>query len=88
MTIQDVKRAYTSVEKETKLAEQNWLCYIDGLILNMSDAEAGHIESHSDGGKSTMDNMRMIRKSHNRSMGTTNLEVYKQIWLEQNKKAS
>ena len=39
VTIQDVKRAYTPVEKETKLAEQNWLCYIDGLILNMSDAE-------------------------------------------------
>jgi len=88
VTIQDVKRAYTSTEKETRLAEQNWLCDIDGLPLSMSEAEAGHIESHSNGGRSTMDNMRMIRKSHNRAMGTMNLEVYKQHWLEQNKKAS
>ena len=88
VTIQDVKRAFTPVQKETRLAEQNWFCDIDDKELKMSDAEAGHIESHSNGGKSTMDNMRMIRKCHNRAMGTMNLEVYKQIWLEQNKKAS
>ena len=88
VTIQDVKRSYTKKERETKLSEQNWLCFIDGLPLSLSEAEAAHIDSHFDGGRSPMENMVMVRKNHNQSMGTMNLNNYKVKWLESNRKAS
>lgn len=88
ITILDKKRAFSKVERERQLLEQNCVCDIDGLPLTLEDGEAGHIISHTNGGKSVPENMKMIRKCHNTAMGTMNLEVYRTIWLENNKKAS
>ena len=75
--LQDPKRSYTHKEKTDQLALQDYKCGVDGLDLNYEDAEAAHIISHHHGGQSTRDNMVMVRKSHNRDMGTMNLNDYK-----------
>ena len=77
ITVKDKKRAFTTVEKEKKIAEQNYRCAIDGLPLLMQDAEAGHIEAHAHGGLTTYDNLAMIRGCHNKDMGTMSVEEYK-----------
>jgi len=88
ITILDPKRAFTKDEREKQLLEQNCVCYIDGLSLSLDEAEAAHIVSYANGGTSTEDNMKMVRKEHNKAMGTMNLEDYKIVWLQNNKKAS
>ena len=88
ITILDKKRAFSKVERERQLLEQDCVCDIDGLSLTLDEAEAGHIISHTNGGKSVPENMKMVRKCHNTAMGTMNLEDYRTIWLENNKKAS
>jgi hypothetical protein len=80
LCIQDTKRSYTKTERETKLSEQNYKCGIDGGDLSLSDAEAGHVISYHNGGPSTMDNMVMVRREHNRAMGTMNLYDYKNLY--------
>ena len=72
----DSKRVYTQLEKERKLIEQNYKCYITGQKVTMKDCEAAHIVSHTDGGKSTYDNFVMVLKEHNRKMGSMNLNDY------------
>jgi len=82
ITILDTKRAFSKLEKEKQLIEQDYVCYIDELPLTLVDAHAGHITSYDDGGKSIPENMKMIRASHNIKMGSMNLEEYKKIYLE------
>ena len=36
----------------------------------MSEAEGGHNEAHAKGGKTTVDNITMVRKKDNRDRGT------------------
>lgn len=88
ITILDSKRAFTKDEREKQLLKQNCVCDIDGLPLTLDEGHAGHILSHTNGGKSTPDNMKMIRACHNTAMGSMNLEDYRVIWLQNNKKAS
>ena len=88
VTILDKKRAFSKIEREKQLLNQNCVCDIDNLPLTLEDAEAAHIISYDNGGSSTMENMKMVRKEHNRAMGTMNLEDYRVIWLQNNKKAS
>ena len=88
VTILDKKRAFSKIEREKQLLNQNCVCDIDNLPLKLEDAEAAHIISYDNGGSSTMENMKMVRKEHNRAMGTMNLEDYRVIWLQNNKKAS
>ena len=80
LCIQDTKRSYTKTERETQLSEQNYKCDIDGEELSLSDAEAAHIVSYHNGGTTTMDNMVMVRREHNRAMGTMNLYDYKNLY--------
>ena len=80
LCILDTKRSFTKTERETKLSEQDYMCGIDGKELSLSDAEAAHIISYANEGLSTMDNMIMVRREHNRAMGTMNLHEYKKIF--------
>jgi hypothetical protein len=73
----DRNRSFPNWMKEVVLQEQGYVCVIDGLELNWSDAEAGHIIAHAKGGKTVLDNCAMIRKSHNRDMGTMDVNDYK-----------
>lgn len=46
-------------------------------IEALGDWEAGHIMSVKEGGTDTLDNLRPICKSCNRSMGTENMDAFK-----------
>jgi hypothetical protein len=83
MTILDNKRVFTIAEKETQLQRQDFTCWVDGEPLMMDEAEGGHIVSYITGGRSdvTTDNLRMMRRIHNRKMGSQNARKYKEKFL-------
>jgi hypothetical protein len=83
LIVRDTKRTISKKDRENLLAKQRGRCYIDGKKLMLDDAEAGHIVPHSDGGSTSLDNMVMVRRSHNSRMGSMNLETYKKMYLEE-----
>lgn len=76
------KRCFTKQEIEAKLAEQGFKCWITGEHLKTKDAQGGHIKSHANGGTTTVDNLVVIHKDHNITMGQMNAEDYKILYLE------
>lgn len=85
--VKDTRRSFSKHDREMQLAKQRGRCYIDGEQLSWDDAEAAHIVSHADGGKSDAMNMVMVRNTHNRAMGTMNVEDYKSMWLSKKEAA-
>ena len=77
--IQDKKRSFTANEKEAKLAEQNFVCAVDGKKLEWDDAHAAHITAHANGGRTNYSNLAMVRACYNKEMGTMNLNEYKKL---------
>ena len=79
ITVQDSKRNFNKTQKELRLAQQDYKCSLDGQPLLYGDAEAAHIIAHKNGGKTNMSNMVMVRREHNRAMGTMDLEDYRKV---------
>lgn len=75
----DVQRLFPMKMKQNTLTKQNFKCYVDGDNLFYDQAEAAHIVAWSLGGRTTVDNIAMVRKEHNQDMGTMNVEEYKII---------
>ena len=73
----DSKRSLTTNEREQKLAIQGFKCAIDGEPLRLEDSVWGHDTAWAQGGE-LMDGA-VIRKTHNRDMGTTTLDEYRMI---------
>lgn len=73
----DAKRSLTTTEREQKLAIQGFKCAIDGESLRLEDSVWGHDTAWAQGGE-LMDGA-VIRKTHNRDMGTTTLDEYRLI---------
>jgi hypothetical protein len=73
----DAKRSLTTSEREQKLAIQGFKCAIDGEPLRLEDSVWGHDTAWAQGGE-LMDGA-VIRKTHNRDMGTTTLDEYRMI---------
>jgi len=82
MILKDRNRSFPDWMKQTALLNQNGLCEIDGLPLVWEDADAGHIEAHALGGKTILTNCAMIRKVHNKAMGTMDVREYKKVYDE------
>ena len=82
MILKDRSRSFPDWMKQTALLNQDNLCEIDGLPLVWEDAEAGHIEAHALGGKTILSNCAMIRKVHNKAMGTMDVREYKKVYNE------
>jgi len=78
----DPNRCFPNWMKEVALQLQGYVCAIDGLPLTWADAEAGHIVAHKNGGRTVLDNLAMIRREHNRAMGTMDVREYKKLWDE------
>jgi hypothetical protein len=74
----DNNRSFTVNEKEAKLAEQNFVCAVDGKPLKWKDAHAAHIVAHANGGRTIYSNLAMVRACYNTEMGTMNLNDYKE----------
>ena len=73
----DSNRSFTVQEKEAKLAEQNFVCAIDGKPLTWEDSHAAHITAHANGGHTVYSNLAMVRICYNKEMGSINLNDYK-----------
>lgn len=52
-------------------------CLVCTREIHLLDFECGHVKSHADGGTITVDNLRPICSSCNKSMGSKNLFEYK-----------
>lgn len=81
----DKRRTVSKKTKREMLAEQDGLCYIDGMPLELKDAIFGHDEAWSKGGR--IEQGKIIRKSHNEKMGTMNMEEYKEFLEYKNLKS-
>ena len=77
VVFRDAKRSLTTKEREEYLAKQGFKCAIDGKPLKLEDSVWGHDTAWAKGG-SLMDGA-VIRKSHNRDMGTTTIDEYRAI---------
>jgi len=73
----DPKRCFTYEEIESALIKQDYKDFIDGKDLTMKDAVGAHVIAHSNGGKTTVDNLVVVSKAHNTAMGTMPVDVYK-----------
>lgn len=82
VTVMHKRKSLSKKNRELLLNMQKNRCYIDGKSLKLEDAEAGHIVAVSMGGTNDLSNLKMIRKSHNRNMGSTNIEDYKKTYRE------
>ncbi len=76
LDIRHTKRSFNTMEKEAKLAQQGFICAVDGQPLNMSDAHAAHIIAHSNKGQTVYSNLVMVRAIYNQEMGTMNFDDY------------
>ena len=76
LTVKDPVRDFSRLQKEAKLAEQGFVCAIDGKPLVWNDAHAAHIIAHTKGGRTVYSNLAMVRKIHNDAMGTMSVEDY------------
>jgi len=76
--VKDIIRNFSIQQREAKLAEQDFKCAVDGLPLTLSEAEAGHIVAHTNGGSTTYDNLAMVRAKWNKAMGSMDLNVFKE----------
>ena len=74
----DPVKTFSISQKKAKLAEQGYVCAIDGVELRMEDAHAAHIVAHSKGGKTVYSNLAMTRACYNIDMGTMDLNTYKE----------
>ena len=71
------KRSESKTVKQDMLSIQRGVCYVDGLPLDIDDAEYGHNISYSAGGTDGY----IIRKSHNRMMKhLETVDEYKKRW--------
>ena len=75
----DERRTITKDKKFEMLSEQEFLCAIDGLPLDIDDAIFGHDTAWSKGGR--IEDGAIVRKKHNVDMGTMTIAKYK-AWLE------
>ena len=76
LTVKDPVRDFTRLEKEARLAEQDFKCAVDGKPLDWKDAHAAHIKSHKKGGKTVYSNLVMVRAKYNEEMGTMDFNDY------------
>jgi len=56
-------------------------CYVCGMIINSKRFEAGHIKAVYHGGSTTLNNLKCICSTCNKSMGTQNLEDFRKTYF-------
>lgn len=79
VTLKDPQRLFPRDWREAKLIEQDFKCAVSGEKLTMKTAQGGHIVAHSEGGKTTYENLAMISADHNSKMGSMSIDQYKEL---------
>ena len=78
--ILDEQRLFSKEVKEAAFAKQGYVCGIDGQKVKFEELEAAHDVAYILGGSSTdASNCVMIKKEHNRKMGTMTIAQYKEF---------
>ena len=77
VVFRDERRTISKDQKFDMLAEQGFVCAIDGEPLDIKDAIFGHDTAWAHGGQ--IEDGAIIRKIHNVNMGTTTLDEYRMI---------
>lgn len=77
VVFREEKRSMNTSEREEALARQGYVCAIDGLPLFLKESVLGHDTAWAKGGRLT--DGAVIRKTHNRDMGSTTLNEYRTI---------
>lgn len=77
VTFRETKRSVSTSQREELLALQGYKCAIDGLPLTLADSVLGHDTAWAKGGQ--LKDGAVIRKEHNRDMGSTTLDEYRMI---------
>lgn len=81
ITIKDKNRLFSRTDREAKLAEQGFVCAIDGKPLSFEEAEAAHIIAHSIGGRTVYKNLAMVRAKYNKMMGSMSVDDFKKVYM-------
>jgi len=72
------KRQITDSEKQQIIEEHGRVCFVDGTPIPDEDAvEFHHIKAFSKGGLTNLDNIAPVCKSHHRTIGTMDLQEYR-----------
>jgi len=74
----DSERAFSVKDLLKRYEEVGGICEITGDPIHFSQAVGAHIIPHSEGGKTTYDNLMITTKFHNSKMGTMNALDYKE----------
>ncbi len=84
----DIKPSYNRKSIPKSLRKELWnnyfgdrykgKCYVCKNRIFKKDFECGHVKAYINGGETSIPNLRPICKTCNRSMGTQNLEDFKQ----------
>lgn len=80
----DRQKFFSEVDITNKWTDQNYTCAITGDPLRRIDAEGAHIKARSLGGTTTVDNLAVVHRDHNRAMGTMSVDEYREVWLRKN----
>lgn len=83
IVVLDTNRLFPAEMIEERWRKNGRKCEIDGQPLDLKDAIGAHIHPHCEGGRTTVDNLMVVRKTHNDKMGSMNALVYKQIYLKE-----
>lgn len=62
----------------------NGKCLCCGKVISVFDFEAGHVIAHAENGSDDISNLRPICSTCNRSMGTQNMDEFKQTYFGSN----
>ena len=68
---------------DTNIGEEKGVgkCYCCGQKINSKHFEAGHIIAVKNGGTNTLDNLKPICDCCNKSIGTMNMDIFKQLYM-------
>lgn len=79
LVLRDDKRSINGNHAAELLAQQGFVCALDGKPLELKDAVFGHDKAWSDGGETSIENGAMIRESWNREMGTLSFDDFRAV---------
>lgn len=79
ITVRDPQRIFPREWRESKLAEQNYRCAVDGTPITMKNSQGAHNIAWSEGGRTVYENLSMVSTKHNRKMGSMSLQAYREL---------
>ena len=80
IVVKDPNRLFTKEERERKLIEQDYKCFISGEEINLETSQGAHIDAHSEGNPTVYENLVMVKSEFNKTMGSMSVTDFKKIY--------